>query len=580
MNRPPQELTDQIRGVLNGNEFSEADLTKLANEYADQCSKAAKRLDECNRLLARGLRTEAIFLADTAPPLLDLVAILKFEGDDQWREFTTAQALSVPAPLRDELIQVLNAEYGQHVKLEDLVNAYRRLTMKQAAPSLRIRLLRQLCAADPGNPIWRQQLQAAAAPWLREIACLLADRNNAPSKKTVDEILQEINGADWVGAEHQPLMMTTRDSLDGYRSGLLQATASKYVERISNAYTKQNQAAAASGLAVLDAFLKQEQITLPADLSQRLDDPRAWISHVLETKAAEQAFKRACMTLEQSIDRNQGAAALERAYQATLRFKQELPDNLDSRYQQRIAALAAAARHRRRLLYSAIAAGLAVAIGAAIFCTYQITLSNEVNDTQMAMEQALAQVVGGELEKGQALRKQLLELHQRVINHPRLIQLSIEFDNAVTAERERRAEFEKHMARVIASGVTTLDYVELNRAADLAKTASETARVKQVKSSIDEHEEQQQSVRDAAFVSALNSISTRFAQARQAMSTPATPASRDELLKIRVDLAELTSHRNISEGVKASGQGLLSAVTMLIRSLDKPEPPASRAAER
>src|SRR5271167_4942960 len=79
-----QTVTDEVRGA--------------AAEYAELCASANERLRQCAVLLQRGLRAEAINLAEASPNLLDLVTALDLPAADRWAEFCQREDLPVPPP--------------------------------------------------------------------------------------------------------------------------------------------------------------------------------------------------------------------------------------------------------------------------------------------------------------------------------------------------------------------------------------------------------------------------------------------------------------------------------------------------
>ena len=56
---------------------------ELAQQYAELCSQANKRLASCRNCFKQGMVSEALRIADTEPQLLDLCAALDFVGQGE-----------------------------------------------------------------------------------------------------------------------------------------------------------------------------------------------------------------------------------------------------------------------------------------------------------------------------------------------------------------------------------------------------------------------------------------------------------------------------------------------------------------
>src|SRR5437016_3892765 len=80
-----QQIVDEIRSFILSADQTQTDAVKqLAAAYAAAGQEAGNRLRRCADYLQRGLRAEAIQLAEVEPNLLDELSILDFAERDQW----------------------------------------------------------------------------------------------------------------------------------------------------------------------------------------------------------------------------------------------------------------------------------------------------------------------------------------------------------------------------------------------------------------------------------------------------------------------------------------------------------------
>src|SRR6516225_2446967 len=98
-----QEVVDELRSFLDAKDQTYSDQLKAtAAQYAEACQQVNQRLRRCEEFLNKGLRSEAIHLAQTDPALLDLVAILDFPGRASWEEAAALYGLATPPRLNIE----------------------------------------------------------------------------------------------------------------------------------------------------------------------------------------------------------------------------------------------------------------------------------------------------------------------------------------------------------------------------------------------------------------------------------------------------------------------------------------------
>ena len=109
--------------------------------------------------MAKGLRSEAIQLAEQEPPLLDVVAILDFPELPEWNDFVAELGLTVAPELQIEIAADLNRAYSDDGPLKAHMKRFRISSLSRAPLKTRIALLRKIadffvevqhwCAAAP-----------------------------------------------------------------------------------------------------------------------------------------------------------------------------------------------------------------------------------------------------------------------------------------------------------------------------------------------------------------------------------------------------------------------------------------------
>src|SRR4051812_21309796 len=118
----PTRVVEEIRTFLQSSDQLLTDrVRELADEYAAACREVNGRLWRCAELLGKGLRSEALHLAESEPPLLEQAAVLDFPGRADWDNLAVMYGLPGAQPLQVQIAEELNRAYAAQLPLEDLM---------------------------------------------------------------------------------------------------------------------------------------------------------------------------------------------------------------------------------------------------------------------------------------------------------------------------------------------------------------------------------------------------------------------------------------------------------------------------
>jgi hypothetical protein len=184
---------DNIRLFLDSNDQTRnPQIDQDAREYAEACKNANERLRRCNDLLLRGLRAEAIHLADAAPNLIDLVTMLDFPGRKHWEEMAGAYQLTTSPGLLIDAATALNAAYSEHAPLAKLLPELRKLALMRAPLRTRLALLRQIAKNDPSQPHWDDDIRAHERALFREYQARIREASKRGATSALAEMLEDL----------------------------------------------------------------------------------------------------------------------------------------------------------------------------------------------------------------------------------------------------------------------------------------------------------------------------------------------------------------------------------------------------
>lgn len=164
------EIRSQLAAIAQGGAPAAGDdaLADLAATYAELCQEVNRRLRRCNEYLARGLRSEAVDLAQCPPALIDAAEALEFDGRKDWMRLCAARQIPVPPPPNVDLLPAIRSAIGEESRLAPLTGRHRVLALAREPLTERLTVLRQIAQTDPAAH-WKQQIVELETARLREM---------------------------------------------------------------------------------------------------------------------------------------------------------------------------------------------------------------------------------------------------------------------------------------------------------------------------------------------------------------------------------------------------------------------------
>lgn len=469
-----QTIVDTLRIALCSVADGELELFRLAvADYAAACDEVNQRLNKCGGLLRKGLRSEAIRLAEIEPNLIEVATLLDFPERPELAALCNRFGLVVPT-LNIEVAAELNEAYAIEQPLKQLLRRHRLLAMARAPLRQRIQTLRKLTQLDFNNPVWREDLQVFEKERLRQLEDELSRAARGKDLAAVEAVMEELDSDGWTEPPDPGLLKFAL----GVRQQLVREHARRELETIE----PQLNAAFSSFDVKLGRALRarwQENAArcgLAADdpLAQRAEPALDWLRQVDEQEARQQARQRAAAALEHALNKQKPLWALEKLYYEATRDGHQLSPELEARYRSRCANLELAAQRRRRIIVAAIAGlsmVLLVAVGARLF----VIVGNRI--LEGACERIEASYEQGEYPAG---LKVIEELPWWVPLNRDIVAWKAKLMKACEIEEEREKEFNESLQRVykfLASDeVNQVNVHQKKSELDSAAASLETAR--------------------------------------------------------------------------------------------------------
>lgn len=556
-----QRIIDDVHSALFDNGQNQEDfLQGVAADYSLAIDEANERLRQCGTLLRKGLRSEAIQLCEVEPNLLDVVQTLDLPERESWNELLSLNGLVTPPSLLLEVAANLNEAYSVDQPLAALLQRHRLLAMSRGPIKLRLETLRSLAEADPENAVWDQDVrtfeeerakelerdvpQAIAGGDAATLSALSTELENSAWRiDRPEELIQQICAARAKVARQQGLgeMRQAADLLNAMHMAFDVDGGRRAREQWNGLFATWGRFA--------DAALLQG--AAPA-----LD----WLRE--QDELGEQAARHATAVadLEQAVSGGRPAAMLHRLYREAKR-EGDIPEEVEKRYRERLAATDRAARRRIQLSLGIFAVFI-LAVGAVVaMFVLQHMQASKVDRAFEALEQLDPD---HNVDAARNFIDQLSAESPQIAADPRIQEINNRLVKRQKDEDSRRKAFAAAIELVQKSITDQLpDKEALARARKVAISEEENTAIRKAEQDIAKLEQDRTSKVDQDFLVQLKELKERVdAVEKEAEDKP--EACAQKLGNLGIELTNLlTLNPHISEAAKQPAELLRSRLKSL-----------------
>ena len=222
--RPPEDaplyprLIDNIQEVLSSElDVDTGALTALNTQLTEAIREVNERLGECDALLRRGLRSEAICRSENWPDLLEAVTILDFSELDYWNELVVQYGLPNPPAIAIDIAADLNEAYAAEQPLAHLMREHRLRALATAPLESRISTMRKLSRLDGDNPMWKDDIRAFEKRRLKQLEGEVDEAMRRKDARALGTLEEEVCSEEWLERPSTRLVKKTVEAAEGER---------------------------------------------------------------------------------------------------------------------------------------------------------------------------------------------------------------------------------------------------------------------------------------------------------------------------------------------------------------------------
>lgn len=554
--REIEAVIEQIQSMLAWEHDPEQEyMETLVADYSRSVSAANERLRQCEALLSKGLRTEAIQQCETEPNLLDLTAILDFPEVEYWTDYVSQYELPPLPVLLLEVAVDLNDAYATAQPVAGLLKQHRLHALALSPLSVRIQILRELASKDKSNPLWLDDLAnyevARHIQIESEQETVLSDRNTTQAAA----LEAELASPKWRTRPPKDLVrkvQTVRARLQTYDARRELRTLA---DQLNQAFADRDLDMAHHHAERWDSLVETAAVPEGDPVFEVAEAALEWIAEENQRTLQEGAYQSSVSALKRNLDRDSSVEDLNRLADAITMFDKGIPDELAQRLEDRKTKINLKSSRRSMVIYASIGAVALIVGSILVSMLFRYWHAEAVTENQQAMRQLLtaANINGArefydQLDTDMATSPELLILHQQL-------------KDAEIGEKTRRSSFLSLLKKVEAGiaqspdqNVLDKSLADLDRAEDLTVDAAEKDEVQRVRNAVTTAMELAKAAADQQFLEDLDAARNRYHQ------RPDNDMAVNQLLTD--EFRALNSRLHVTESHK-------KPIAAILRTLDK-----------
>ncbi|MEY4566159.1 MAG: hypothetical protein RLY14_1129 [Planctomycetota bacterium] len=466
-------VIDRIRAILKSRTaISREMLEPLVEEYAERVGLVNERLQRCEGLLRKGLRSEAIQFAELEPRLLDQVAILDFPENEDWEEILRFYSLEVPTSLlMDIAIQLQDAMLSEQ-SLSAVLKQHRKLAIARAPLSWRLRVLRQIQRLDPGNANWSEDIESWEKVRLKELDREVEEAITKADLDSCERLREEIQSEVWSIHPPDALVKRLEERIGAFRVSKALKSLEVIAGRLNEAFceldSRQGQQLARDWHSVAKGVPK-----IPRSLFQIAEPALAWLEEMRKEQSQREQFETLSQQLRESLNDRSKVTDVMRLHQSLVRLDLGIEPSLQRLYESFLENRRIEGQRRTRLVMAGLVGCLLIAAGLIGFTLWQRADSSR----ELAIVDQLKGLIEvKKFKEASSFVEQMNASAADMMKRPSITKMVEEVNQWKVQEEDRIKQFEDYLGKADGGGDSQIDLNSVVQAERLARSESEKGR--------------------------------------------------------------------------------------------------------
>ncbi len=544
-----QQLVDDIESLMASPAGVEAEhVARLHADFEHAVKAINTRLRECDQLLKKGLRNEALERCESEPKLLELFLIVDFPERESWAD-TVRQCGLTPTDLLVSVAAELTDAYATEKPLAELKYQVRLHALARSPLPIRILLMRRLSKLDQNTTVWEEDLKVFEKARHNQLPGEIQTALKSGNVETLTGLQEELQSPDWLTPPAKGLLQQVTDALNLLRRQQARDELRRLEPELIAAFAAFD---VQGGRQLRESWQQSAKFAaLPASdpLLQSVAPTLQWLDEQDQQEREQAAYELAVGALTHALDKGASRLVLEKHYHALMSLGRGIPDELKLRLDERLRRLD---REKSRAMWLKIA-GVTVAVSLVVALGI-FSYLNAVFRQQVQAQVAILRRIIDEKQLPDAADhlSKLQTQSPRIYEADEVKKIRGELKLAQEKDAVRQLEFKNLMDTAQRDGVEQVStksidraVVTLEKAWNAAVYRDEKAAVTKLSNEVAEVKKHLEQTMDDQFVSEVGKKDREFTGLK-----PAPLDNLEALQLLKTEVAALLAREGISPNLR------------------------------
>ena len=211
-------IAEQIRPLLTARDPRAVEgAADIAHKYHEQCRAINDRLARCSDYLRRGLRSEAVHLAECQPNVLQAAEDIQSPGAIEMERLYHSLGMTAPEEPNYTILEELRTACETEQSLAMLLAQHRTLAVGRAPLQQRLAVLYELAKRDPENQTWQNDIRPMEAERVKGIEREYRVAIREADLPALEKLGEEVTHTPWRKPLPRELVQRIQKSAHGVR---------------------------------------------------------------------------------------------------------------------------------------------------------------------------------------------------------------------------------------------------------------------------------------------------------------------------------------------------------------------------
>ena len=407
--------TVRIKTFLNSANLTDTNTSRvLYQSYSEMNEEAVSRLMECDMLLQKRQKIEAVSVAQKTPELFGFIDSLLFPERQLLVKLADLYGWTPLSEINaDQLKRVKSSIEGMN-DLRPLLMEFRRIA-RTGDTAAKLHLLREISQRDKDNAQWQTPLAEVENRYLSQ---LISEAQRVITEKDfqrLDEIYTELTQSQWSVNIPDIVLKKISRIMEEYRQQQISVSAKEIIERINTAYSLFDKPELADAVVCWREHCAQSGYVPTDDELGQFNEAERFLQGEREKEEKLQQFQDTLNHISYLIDSSGNPEVIEKHYSELEATGLDIPEYITRRMERFRSSTAA--KNRNAVIFKVCRVATICAVTLFVIAAAAVFIERRASE-QRRSENLLAEIKKGNFTAAENLLKEIETRHPELASSP------------------------------------------------------------------------------------------------------------------------------------------------------------------